>query len=249
MRIAPLFAGLALAAASAVTVQAGAHHGAHWGYGPHDGPAVWGRLDPAYRLCGEGVNQSPVDLHGFIEAELPPIAFHYGGQGKEVVHNGHAIQVNYEAGSFIEVDGKRFALKQFHFHSPSENTIEGKSFPLEAHFVHVADDGAIAVVAVLFREGADNRALQAIWEVMPTAAGTSAAPRQKIEASALLPESRAYYRFNGSLTTPPCTEGVYWFVMQAHPEVGPSQIQAFQKAMGFANNRPVQPLHARPVLR
>ena len=197
----------------------------------------------------------PVEFSDFsrdwllIEAQLPPLKYDYKQGGSEVVNNGHAIQVNYDAGSGIEVDGIRFDLKQFHFHSPSENQINGKSFPLEAHLVHADKDGNLAVVAILFGDGKDNPAVAAAWSQMPKSAEGKNALPSKVAATDLLPANRDYYRYNGSLTTPPCSEGVRWIVMKKPLTVSKQQIETFTKTLGFANNRPVQAINARPILK
>ena len=221
----------------------------HWSYTGESAPGHWGDLDPAYEMCAKGVNQSPVDLTGFVEAELDAITFHYTGLATEVVNNGHTIQANYTSGSTIEVAGRIFQLKQFHFHSPSENTINGQSFPLEAHFVHAAEDGSLAVISVLYEIGRENDALARLWRQMPTEAGKKAAMASQVTARGLMPEDRDYYRFNGSLTTPPCTEGVLWLVLKQPLTVSKAQVDEFAHVMHHPNNRPVQPLHARPVLQ
>jgi carbonic anhydrase len=146
------------------------------------------------------------------------------------------------------VDGIQFNLKQFHFHSPSENHISGKSYPLEAHLVHADKDGNLAVVAVVFNEGKANATVAAAWSRMSKAEGKSELPT-KVSAAGLLPKSHDYYRYNGSLTTPPCTEGVRWIVMKKPMTVSQEQLNAFQTTVGFANNRPIQPANARPVLK
>ena len=221
----------------------------HWSYTGEVAPAHWSELDPAYEMCAKGMNQSPINLTGFVEADLAPITFHYTGLATEVVNNGHTIQANYTAGSTIEVAGKIFQLKQFHFHSPSENTINGESFPLEAHFVHVAEDGSLAVVSVLFQIGEENEALARLWKQMPRKAGEKAAMASQVRAQDLMPEDRDYYRYNGSLTTPPCTEGVLWLVMKQPLTISKAQVEEFIHVMHHYNNRPVQPVHARPVLQ
>jgi carbonic anhydrase len=200
-------------------------------------------------MCGEGRNQSPIDLRGFIEAELKPLQMDYQDGATEIVNNGHAIQVNYASGSVLTVDGHSFELKQFHFHSPSENTIEGKSFPIECHLVHSDKDGNLAVVAIMFEEGSANPLLAKLWAKMPPKAGGKAALGEKHNVASLLPADRDYYRFNGSLTTPPCSEGVWWLVLKSPVNASKEQVQQFSKTMGFANNRPVQPVNARPVLQ
>lgn len=181
-------------------------HGTHWGYQSGIGPDAWTKLKPEYSTCA-GKNQSPINVAGTIDAQLLPVRFSYKPGGTEVVNNGHTIQVNYEAGNAISMDDMQFELKQFHFHSPSENQINGKSFPLEAHLVHANKDGNLAVVAVMFDLGPANPAVAAAWGQMPKAEGKAALPA-KVSASGLLPADRDDYRYNGSLTTPPCTEGV-----------------------------------------
>ncbi|HHD57188.1 MAG TPA: carbonic anhydrase family protein [Desulfobulbaceae bacterium] len=237
--------------AAAVVLIAGSCSAAdmHWSYTGEVAPAHWSEIDAAYEMCAKGMNQSPIDLTGFVEADLAPITFHYTGLATEIVNNGHTIQANYTAGSTIEAAGKIFQLKQFHFHSPSENTINGESFPLEAQFVHEAEDGSLAVVSVLFQIGEENEALARLWKQMPRKAGEKAAMASQVRAQDLMPEDRAYYRYNGSLTTPPCTEGVLWLVMKQPLTISKAQVDEFIHVMHHYNNRPVQPIHARPVLQ
>jgi carbonic anhydrase len=224
-----------------------AGHGAHWGYKGDVGPDRWTTLKPEFAACA-GKNQSPIDVSETIDAKLKLVGFGYKAGGYEVVNNGHTIQVNIEDGSHIIVDNAHFNLKQFHFHSPSENHISGKSYPLEAHLVHADKDGNLAVVAVVFNEGKANAVVDAAWREMPKAEGKNALST-KVSAAGLLPKDRAYYRYNGSLTTPPCTEGVRWIVMKKPMTVSKDQLNAFQSTLGFANNRPIQPANARPVLK
>ena len=241
----PMVLAVAMCAATAATVQAG---GAHWGYAGDEGPAHWAELSPDYAACA-GRNQSPVNLTGFTEASLAPITFRYEAGGTEVINNGHTVQVNYAPGSSIQVDGRTFKLLQFHFHAPSENRINGRAFPMEAHFVHADEDGNLAVVAVMFEEGAENPALAPAWSAMPAHAGGRHALVTAMDAAAILPRQRGYYRYNGSLTTPPCTEGVRWLVMKQPVTASRAQIAAFRQALHGPNNRPVQPLHARVILK
>ena len=150
-------------------------HATHWGYTGHEGPSNWGDLDEKYTMCKVGVSQSPINISKKVSVDtdgLTPIKFNYRTGASEVVNNGHTVQVNVKNGSFITVDGIKFSLKQFHFHTPSENQIEGKNFPLEAHFVHASDDGKLAVVAVMFEDGAENPILKKIWSKMPHKAGS-----------------------------------------------------------------------------
>jgi carbonic anhydrase len=222
---------------------------AHWGYAGHEGPEHWGELDPEYALCAEGKNQSPVNLTGMIEGDLPPIIIKYKSGGNEIVNNGHTIQVNYSPGSTIKVNGREFELQQFHFHSPSENTIEGQSYPMEAHFVHADKDGNLAVIAVMFKAGDKNTELENAWLHMPATAGGKNVLPQSVDANTLLSHDHDYYRFNGSLTTPPCTEGVWWLVMKDFQTASKEQVDKFASAMHGPNNRPVQLTNARVILK
>ncbi|SFV51159.1 Carbonic anhydrase [hydrothermal vent metagenome] len=227
-------------------------HGVHWGYTGKEGPEFWGDLNPKYSMCKKGRSQSPINItkkDTLITEGLEPIKFEYQTSAYEIVNNGHSIQVNIKDGSFIEIDGKKFKLKQFHFHSPSENRIEGKSFPLEAHFVHVAKDGSIAVVAVLFENGKENPYIKKIWEKMPKKEAKKSFELSAQDINKLLPKDKKYYRFSGSLTTPPCSEGVRWFVLKEYPEVSMEEVMEFTHTMHHANNRPTQPLNARKVLQ
>jgi carbonic anhydrase len=222
---------------------------AHWGYSGHEGPAHWGELDPEYSACSEGKNQSPVNLTGMIESDLSPISISYQTGGNEILNNGHTIQVNYKPGSTMTVNGHKFELKQFHFHSSSENTIEGHSYPMEAHFVHTDKEGNLAVIAVMFKTGKKNAELEKAWTHMPENAGNKNALSTSVDARNLLPHKHDYYRFNGSLTTPPCSEGVWWVVMKSFNSASKEQIDKFAHTMGHPNHRPVQPLNARTILK
>jgi len=221
----------------------------HWGYAGEAGPEHWAKIDAKYAMCGLGRNQSPVDLDGFVEAELQALKLGYKAGAADIVNNGHTIQVNYAPGSVLTVNGRSFELKQFHFHAPSENRIGGKQFPMEGHLVHADSQGNLAVVALMFQEGAANALLDKLWEKMPAKAGEKAALPPGLSVAQLLPADRDYYRFNGSLTTPPCSEGVWWLVMKKPVSVSKAQVDKFSKTMGFANNRPTQPVFARPILK
>jgi carbonic anhydrase len=220
----------------------------HWSYSGEGAPENWGKIDPRFATCSNGVNQSPVNLTGFTESELPAIDFKYNLTSSDILNNGHAIQANVKNGSSITVDGIEFDLKQFHFHNPSENNINSKSFPLEAHFVHASKNGELAVVAVMFEEGEENKALAELWSKMPQNVGDKN-PIDANNLDALLPKDRDYYRFNGSLTTPPCTEGVRWLVMKKPVTLSKAQIETFKKVMHHHNNRPIQASNARVILK
>jgi carbonic anhydrase len=243
---------IATMAGIAVVVGAVAYAGgdAHWGYSGHEGPEHWGELSEKFKICGEGKNQSPINITGAIEAELPAIEFNYGDVGLNVVNNGHTIKVIYAAGSSITVAGHTYNLLQFHFHTPSENNIEGKSFPMEAHLVHADDAGNLAVVAVMFTKGAPNSVVEKVWVVMPSRAGEKVEKAgTQINVMDMLPPNKDHYRFNGSLTTPPCSEGVVWMVLKDAAEASKEQVEKFSHIMHHDTNRPVQPVNARPVLK
>jgi carbonic anhydrase len=220
----------------------------HWGYSGSEGPEHWGQIDTKFAICSSGKNQSPINLAGVIESNLSPMAINYQIGGNEILNNGHTIQINYKPGSSINVDGRTFELKQFHFHSPSENTIEGQSFPLEAHFVHSDTTGNLAVIAVMFEEGDKNTELEKAWRVMPENVEEKSPLPESIDANLILPHDQDYYRFNGSLTTPPCSEGVWWLVMKSSNIVSKEQIEKFTHTMHHPNNRPIQPINARIIL-
>lgn len=239
-----LFAGLTLwshATCSANDV--------HWSYAGEEGPEKWGRLSPEFIMCSLGKNQSPIDLAEFIEADLKPLEFAYQPGGTEVLNNGHTIQVNYAPGSMITVDGREFELKQFHFHAPSENIIKGKRYPLEGHLVHADSNGNVVVVAVMFTEGASNTALKEAWQRMPNSARAPQPLSTPADAGKLLPSDRDYYRFNGSLTTPPCSEGVRWLVMKKSVTASKDQLTKFTQVTQHPTNRPLQAVNARAVLQ
>ncbi|NKB55540.1 MAG: carbonic anhydrase [Alphaproteobacteria bacterium] len=236
---------VALAGCGTATHAAGK---AKWSYSGDAGPEHWGSLHASYTACSAGKNQSPINLTRFVDSALKPIGFSYKSGGREILNNGHTIQVNYAPGSKIRVDGKSFELKQFHFHAPSENTIEGHSYPLEGHFVHADAKGNLAVVAVMYKVESPLAELDKAWRHMPGRAGEKKTLPIPVHADALMPKRRGYYRFNGSLTTPPCTEGVRWLVLNTYKEISAAQVKAFTKVMHHPNNRPLQPLNARTVL-
>lgn len=234
---------------AAMAVSATSSGGAHWGYSGEAGPENWGNLDARYVTCKTGRNQSPIDLTNFVEANLNPITYSYQAGTTEILNNGHTVQINYAAGSSITVDGHVFELEQFHFHAPSENTINGKHYPMEGHLVHADKDGNLAMIAVMFEQGRNNPLLSPLWMKMPNKQGDKNALPKPYNVSAMLPSDRDYYRFDGSLTTPPCSEGVLWFVIKQPAIASKPQIDQFTKVMGHSNNRPLQPLNEREVLK
>ncbi|MEH6577965.1 MAG: carbonic anhydrase family protein [Amphritea sp.] len=240
---------LVLAAALLVPVLANAGSNTHWEYSGKAGPKHWGELNEAFEACSSGLNQSPVNLRGFIESDLNTVSFNYQTGGKDVVNNGHAVQVNYAPGSTIELDNHTFELKQFHFHSPSENQIDGKSYPMEAHLVHADKAGNLAVISVMFEENEANSTIGKVWSQMPENEGGKEMLSAAVAVDGILPANRDYYRFNGSLTTPPCSEGVLWLVMKQSVTASKAQIEKFSRVLEHANNRPIQALNSRSVLQ
>ena len=240
----------ALRATAAVVALGGvlsAHaEGHHWSYGKHGGPSEWGGLDHAFASCQVGKVQSPIAIRAAKAADLPPIKFDYKPAPLKLIDNGHTIQVNYPPGSSIDVGGTRYELVQFHFHKPSEEKIDGKAHAMVAHLVHKGGDGALAVVAVLLDKGQDNPVLRAIWSNLPKQKEKEVAASATIDAAALLPADKGYYTFQGSLTTPPCSEGVRWFVLKTPMTLAASELTAFAKLYPM-NARPTQPLNGRAV--
>lgn len=223
--------------------------GAGWGYTGNTGPDYWGDLADAYKICKTGKNQSPIDIQSYLKTpDASPIAFSYNTSPTAILNNGHTIQVNVASGSGIHVEGKYFELKQYHFHTPSENLIDGQSFPMEVHFVHADSAGNLAVIGVMFELSGVNPELAELWQHMPQNAGDqnllSGVASNLIN---LMPTDQSFYRFNGSLTTPPCSEGVRWFVMKNAVQVSADQVEQFLDVMHHPNNRPVQPINARII--
>lgn len=239
----------ATALLAAWTVASRASESAHWSYAGASGPAHWSELSSDFALCQSGQSQSPIDIIDAVDTELPPLSVDYQWQLGQVVHNGHAIQLSALPGSHIKVREMQLELLQFHFHTPSENRIDGRSFPLELHFVHRNPEGELAVVAVLFENAdGDNPSLAQILETAPPRKGERPATELKLREDDLLPRDRSYFLYNGSLTTPPCSEGVRWFVLQSPRGASPKQVKAFAKLAG-ENARDPQPLHSRLILR
>lgn len=222
--------------------------GAHWTYSGAEGPANWGKLSTAYATCGTGQQQSPINIEHTQQAGLSDIAVDYRAGALSIVNNGHTIQVNVTPGSTMSIGHTNYQLLQFHFHTPSENVVKGKSFPMEVHFVHKDKEGHLGVLAVFFKQGEANAALGEIWGKMPASAdGVHAHKEVVVNGRDLLPNNMDYYRFVGSLTTPPCSEGVQWHVAKTPVEASAEQISRFTSLIG-ANARPVQQLGHRLLI-
>ncbi|MES2221829.1 MAG: carbonic anhydrase family protein [Acidobacteriota bacterium] len=220
-----------------------------WDYGAARGPSHWGELEPEFAPCKTGHRQSPIDIRNPQKADLPSIQFDYKPSPLNIVDNGHTIMVNYSPGSFITVGGKRYELRQFHFHRPSEEKINGKGYEMSVHLVHADQKGNVAVVAVLLVKGEDNALVHTLWTDLPKEKEKVESEKAvQIEADGLLPHDHSYYTFFGSLTTPPCSEDVTWFVLKHPVSVSAAEIDRFSKL--YRNDaRPTQPLNGRVVLK
>jgi carbonic anhydrase len=220
----------------------------HWSYSGETGPEHWGELSPDFKTCQIGKFQSPIDIRHTIEGKLPPLKLNFNTAAEKMVNNGHTIQVNVDDEDEFALDGDIFKLKQYHFHTPSENQIEGRAYPLEAHFVHANAQGELAVIGVMFELGEENTALNPILAAMPKQVNHEVVVKQRVDMEPLFPKDRHYYRFSGSLTTPPCTEGLRWLVMKNTVTLSQAQLDVFQQALRDVNNRPLQPLHGRLIV-
>jgi carbonic anhydrase len=221
---------------------------AHWTYEGEEGPEFWGSLDPTYALCVSGRAQSPIDILGAQQTDLVRLTFNYQSSALNIFNNGHTIQVNYDAGSSLVYNETPYELIQFHFHTPSEHTLNGEVFNMELHLVHRDSSGNLAVVGVLLREGEqDNAVFAPIFDNLPAKQGDPQQTELTVSATDLLPQEHLYYTYLGSLTTPPCTQGVRWLVLQQPVEISAAQLQAFESIFEH-KARPVQPLNNRDLL-
>ena len=237
-----LGAALSLVAASLCTA---AEHHAHWDYTDPSGPDHWADLAPENHLCRSGARQSPIDIHDVVEADLAPLTFDYPASAARVLNNGHTIEVTPSNTGRVTLASGNYSLVQFHFHSSSEEKIRGKAYPLVAHLVHRNSSGELAVIALLFEVGAQNPALAPLLAAMRDEAGASQ-NLDHLNLAHLLPAKRDYFAYIGSLTTPPCSEGVRWHVLTTPVSLSETQLNAF-RALYPMNARPVQPLNGRTV--
>lgn len=221
-----------------------------WSYEGSTGPEHWAELSPDNALAKTGRSQSPIDIRkaNAQPGVSDPLEVTYAEIPLEILNNGHTVEVMYQPGSSLVVDGNTFQLQQFHFHSPSEHTVDGKHSALEVHLVHKDAGGKLAVLGVLVDEGNENKFLEEIWPHLPRKKGdTAKVPDVRIDCDELLPDNMASYRYSGSLTTPPCSEQVQWFVLQHEVEASPEQLREFREVIS-GNNRPTQPLNGRRVV-
>ncbi len=221
----------------------------HWSYEGNNGPQAWGQLKPDFNLCASGKRQSPINIEDSATLQGPaePIMFAYAPSGASVLNNGHTIQIDVAGDNRIVVRGTEFKLLQFHFHHPSEERVNYQSFAMVAHLVHRSAEGQLAVVAVLLDPGAANPLVNKVWTYMPLEANDRVRmPQGLLELNELLPKDQRYYQFMGSLTTPPCSEGVLWMVLKQPVTVSREQLRLFTQL--FPNNaRPVQQVNGRAI--
>ena len=220
----------------------------HWGYQGEAGPAAWGGLKSEFTLCKTGERQSPIDIRGGLAVNLDPVRFDYQASKFSVLDNGHTVQVKLAPGNSITIGERRFELQQFHFHRPSEERIDGRQFEMSLHLVHKDEQGRLAVVALLFDQGPPNPVVQNVWNNLPLERGEAMPAREPLELAALLPNDRRYYTYMGSLTTPPCSEGVQWIVMRAPQAMTAEQIGIFSRIYPL-NARPLQAASGRRILQ
>ena len=239
--------GVLLAAVLAAGPALAEHH-KPYGYGADNGPEKWGQLSDKYALCERGDMQSPIDLAGANARANVKIAVDYQPGPLTVSNKGLTVQADFAPGSSMTSGGSKFNLIQIHFHTPSEHAISGKRYPLTGHFVHASDDGRLGVLGVMFEEGAANGTLAQILAATPAKKSDArTVAGQTIDPNKMLPADRAVYRYMGSLTTPPCSEGVNWHVLKHPITASADQIAAFGKLMGN-NARPVRALNNRLVV-
>jgi len=243
---------LATVVVAGLSVGAGAAHAAdasRWSYAGATGPAKWAKLEKSFASCASGKTQSPIDIPDAEarKGDLPPLLFDYRPVPLRIVDDGHTIQVNYAPGSTVSVEGKRYELIEFHFHKPSEHKISGKAHDMEVQLVHKGKDGKLAVIAIMLDEGKESALIKTLWANLPqTKDREKVVDAVKINALELLPRDKGYYTFAGSLTTPPCSEDVKWFVLKTPTQISADEAARFARSYPM-NARPVQELIPRDI--
>lgn len=218
----------------------------HWSYEGEEGPLAWGKLNPLNIKCDLGERQSPIDIRDGIKVELDTLNFDYKPSQFQVIDTGHTIQVNLGAGNYLNVSGKNFELNQLHFHRPSEERVNGKGFEMVAHLVHKDRDAKLAVVAVLLELGEPHPVIQSVWNNLPLEKNEIVKALKNLDVTQLLPKRHEYYTYMGSLTTPPCSEGVLWMVMKEPVQISPEQSAIFARLYPH-NARPIQKTSGRII--
>jgi carbonic anhydrase len=245
----PVLAALALGVAAITAGQTIAQTTTPWDYEGKRGALAWHKLDPAYKVCSAGHEQSPIDIHGArLNKALRPIEFHYIAGPVTLEHNGHTIVAHVDPGSYMVAGGVRYELTEFNFHHPSEVTEKGKLADMDVQLVHKSAGGKLAIIAVRLKEdvGSPNAVLAALWQHLPKTAGAQEKVAEMVNPGGLLPADRGYWTYQGSLTTPPCTEGVAWFVFEQEISISRDQLRVFS-AIFRVNSRPLQDAHGRRI--
>ena len=219
----------------------------HWGYAGSEGPEHWGCLSETFRPCSEGVEQSPVNITGWKAGDGPTLGFSYGGRAVASRNNGLTVYLYFAPGNVLGVGGRQYELQGVHYHSPAEHEVDGEEFAAELHLVHQASDGSLAVVGLLLRLGSASPLVQNLLDAAPDTGGTVDLAGGAAAAD-YIPDEKGYFGYAGSLTTPPCTEGVRWIVMQSVGSVSQEQVDGLQRLTGGPNNRPVQKIGARNIV-
>jgi carbonic anhydrase len=217
-----------------------------WSYSGAGAPERWGSLSEEFRPCSEGVEQSPVNITGYSAGDAPPIAFTSTGRAIAARNNGHTVYLDFEQGNVLDVGGQRYELQGVHHHSPGEHQVDGEIFAVELHLVHRDTDGNLSVVGLLFREGLPSPLVQHLLDVAPEV-GATVTLADGATATEYIPQELGHFAYAGSLTTPPCTEGVRWIVMQTVGTVSQQQVDGLQGLTGGPNNRPVQGIGSRTI--
>lgn len=225
-----------------------AHEKGHWTYEGETGPNAWANLDPAFFACASGQQQSPINIETAYSQKLDYLQIEYKTTKLSLLNNGHTLQHNIDPGSFLSIGKDRYQLLQFHLHTPSEESIAGKRFAMDIHMVHKSEDGRLAVLTLLIEEGKkDNALFNTLWKSLPAENETRNFDKISFNPATLLPNKLNYWTFMGSLTTPPCTEGVRWLILKSPIQLSTKQVDRFRKLFPM-NARPVQPLNQRVVL-
>jgi len=232
-----------------VAAQAGAQSNAAWDYQGRQGALVWGKLDPAYKICSSGHQQSPIDIRGaHLNHSLQPIEFHYKAGSVTEFNDGHTVVVRVNSGSYIVANGVRYDLLEFDFHHPAETAVKGQLSDMEVHLYHKSAEGKVAILSVRLIEDASNpnAVLASLWPHLPKEEGQSEKVTEMVNPGGLLPSERGYWTYEGSLPTPPCTEGVRWFVFEQQTSLSRDQLRIFAN-MFHINTRPLQEMHGRRI--
>ena len=220
--------------------------GTHWSYEGDSGPANWSKINVDWGKCGNGNRQSPIDIRDGMKVELEQISFDYHPSSFNVVDNGHTVQVGVSGGNYITVQNRMFELQQFHFHRPSEERINGKAFEMVVHLVHRDAEGRLAVLALLLERGMPQATIQTVWNNLPLEKFETMQPSILLDPAELLPTRRDYYTYMGSMTEPPCSEGVLWMVMKQPVQASAAQMALFSRLYPL-NARPIQPTNGRII--